>query len=192
MEVASGGRSRECSVDVRRYGHSRPTTRTCWGTPGVDELSNRALTGPPTPARSTRTVQGRDVRRDVHDFLVTRRARITPAQAGLPTFGDKRRVAGLRREEVASLAGSASTTTPGSNAATCAASPTRSSTHSPGHCSSTTPNAPTSTTSPVPPTSVPRVLAAGRGRPRTATGSDKASTVSSPGSRSLPTCATPS
>ena len=46
-----------------------------------------------------------DVRRDVHDFLVTRRARITPAQAGLPTFGDKRRVAGLRREEVASLAG---------------------------------------------------------------------------------------
>ena len=46
-----------------------------------------------------------DVRRDVHDFLVIRRARITPAQAGLPTFGDKRRVAGLRREEVASLAG---------------------------------------------------------------------------------------
>ena len=46
-----------------------------------------------------------DVRRDVHDFLVTRRARITPAQAGLPTFGDKRRVAGLRREEIASLAG---------------------------------------------------------------------------------------
>ena len=46
-----------------------------------------------------------DVRRDVHDFLVTRRTRLTPAQAGLPTFGDKRRVAGLRREEVASLAG---------------------------------------------------------------------------------------
>ena len=46
-----------------------------------------------------------DVRREVHDFLVTRRARITPAQAGLPTYGDKRRVAGLRREEVASLAG---------------------------------------------------------------------------------------
>jgi transcriptional regulator with XRE-family HTH domain len=46
-----------------------------------------------------------DVRRDVHDFLVTRRARITPTQAGLPTFGDRRRVAGLRREEVASLAG---------------------------------------------------------------------------------------
>src|SRR4051794_24383832 len=46
-----------------------------------------------------------DVRGEVHDFLVTRRGRITPAQAGLPTYGDKRRVVGLRREEVASLAG---------------------------------------------------------------------------------------
>ena len=41
----------------------------------------------------------------MHDFLVSRRARITPAQAGLPTYGEKRRVPGLRREEVASLAG---------------------------------------------------------------------------------------
>jgi len=46
-----------------------------------------------------------EVRPEVHDFLVTRRARITPAQAGLPTFDGRRRVAGLRREEVASLAG---------------------------------------------------------------------------------------
>jgi transcriptional regulator with XRE-family HTH domain len=46
-----------------------------------------------------------DHRKDVHDFLASRRARITPAQAGLPVFDDKRRVAGLRREEVASLAG---------------------------------------------------------------------------------------
>jgi transcriptional regulator with XRE-family HTH domain len=41
----------------------------------------------------------------VHDFLASRRARITPAQVGLPTYGEKRRVPGLRREEVASLAG---------------------------------------------------------------------------------------
>jgi transcriptional regulator with XRE-family HTH domain len=46
-----------------------------------------------------------DVRPEAHDFLATRRARITPAQAGLPTFDDRRRVTGLRREEVASLAG---------------------------------------------------------------------------------------
>jgi transcriptional regulator with XRE-family HTH domain len=44
-------------------------------------------------------------RQAVHDFLVSRRARITPAQAGMPTYGEKRRVPGLRREEVASLAG---------------------------------------------------------------------------------------
>ena len=41
---------------------------------------------------------------DIAEFLVTRRANVTPEQAGLPSFG-KRRVPGLRREEVASLAG---------------------------------------------------------------------------------------
>ncbi|WP_051165800.1 helix-turn-helix domain-containing protein [Amycolatopsis orientalis] len=46
-----------------------------------------------------------DVRRDIGDFLTTRRARITPRQAGLPQFRGKRRVPGLRREEVALLAG---------------------------------------------------------------------------------------
>src|SRR5688500_20379148 len=41
---------------------------------------------------------------DIAQFLASRRARITPEQAGLPSFG-KRRVPGLRREAVASLAG---------------------------------------------------------------------------------------
>jgi len=44
-------------------------------------------------------------RADVRDFLVTRRARITPEQAGLTFYGSNRRVSGLRREEVAMLAG---------------------------------------------------------------------------------------
>jgi transcriptional regulator with XRE-family HTH domain len=43
-------------------------------------------------------------RAEVHDFLTTRRAKITPEQAGLPTAG-QRRVPGLRRSEVAALAG---------------------------------------------------------------------------------------
>lgn len=43
-------------------------------------------------------------RDDVRDFLVGRRARVTPEQAGLPSYG-RRRVPGLRREEVALLAG---------------------------------------------------------------------------------------
>src|SRR3954451_1425885 len=41
---------------------------------------------------------------DIAEFLATRRARISPQQAGLPSYG-RRRVPGLRREEVASLAG---------------------------------------------------------------------------------------
>jgi transcriptional regulator with XRE-family HTH domain len=42
---------------------------------------------------------------EVRDFLTTRRERLTPEQAGIPLFGGRRRVKGLRREEVAMLAG---------------------------------------------------------------------------------------
>lgn len=46
------------------------------------------------------------IEHEVRDFLMTRRARITPDRAGLPyVAGHGRRVAGLRREEVAMLAG---------------------------------------------------------------------------------------
>ena len=46
-----------------------------------------------------------DNRDEVRDFLTTRRERLTPEQAGVPFFGGRRRVKGLRREEVAMLAG---------------------------------------------------------------------------------------
>jgi transcriptional regulator with XRE-family HTH domain len=46
------------------------------------------------------------VRSEIREFLGTRRARISPEQAGLPGYGgERRRVSGLRREEVAALAG---------------------------------------------------------------------------------------
>ncbi len=45
-----------------------------------------------------------DNRTEVREFLVSRRAKISPEQAGLPA-GINRRVPGLRRSEVASLAG---------------------------------------------------------------------------------------
>jgi transcriptional regulator with XRE-family HTH domain len=45
-----------------------------------------------------------DAARDLSEFLASRRAKITPEQVGLPSYG-QRRVPGLRREEVASLAG---------------------------------------------------------------------------------------
>ncbi|MFI7416542.1 helix-turn-helix transcriptional regulator [Nonomuraea sp. NPDC049684] len=46
-----------------------------------------------------------DRSRELADFLRSRRARITPDQAGLPADGRARRVPGLRRDEVARLAG---------------------------------------------------------------------------------------
>lgn len=55
--------------------------------------------------RDVRTVDAVTAKDDLRDFLATRRARLTPEQAGLPVYGANRRVTGLRREEVARLAG---------------------------------------------------------------------------------------
>ncbi|WP_408022757.1 helix-turn-helix transcriptional regulator [Streptacidiphilus fuscans] len=44
-------------------------------------------------------------RADLREFLMSRRARVSPADAGLPDGGARRRTPGLRREEVAVLAG---------------------------------------------------------------------------------------
>lgn len=46
-----------------------------------------------------------DNRNDIREFLTTRRARLRPEDVGLPNFGGRRRVPGLRREEVALMAG---------------------------------------------------------------------------------------
>jgi transcriptional regulator with XRE-family HTH domain len=54
------------------------------------------------PAGSTLTLV--DTKKEIRDFLTSRRARITPEQVGLVSYGS-RRVPGLRREEVAVLAG---------------------------------------------------------------------------------------
>lgn len=51
------------------------------------------------------TSQADDNRREIREFLASRRARLSPQQAGLPAWGANRRVPGLRREEVALLAG---------------------------------------------------------------------------------------
>lgn len=49
-----------------------------------------------------------DSRGAISEFLTTRRAKLTPEQVGLPDFGGRRRVPGLRREEVALVAGMSS------------------------------------------------------------------------------------
>jgi transcriptional regulator with XRE-family HTH domain len=46
-----------------------------------------------------------DARTEFRDFLTSRRSKLRPEQAGLPAYGGNRRVPGLRREEVALLAG---------------------------------------------------------------------------------------
>src|SRR4051812_39234533 len=45
-----------------------------------------------------------EIKKEIQAFLTSRRAAITPEQAGVPSYG-ARRVSGLRREEVAVLAG---------------------------------------------------------------------------------------
>ncbi|MDN6325196.1 MAG: helix-turn-helix domain-containing protein, partial [Corynebacterium sp.] len=45
-----------------------------------------------------------DNKAEVKEFLTTRRAKVTPGEVGLPA-GTNRRVPGLRRSEVATLAG---------------------------------------------------------------------------------------
>src|SRR6516165_5329336 len=42
---------------------------------------------------------------DLGDFLRSRRSRLSPEDVGLRTYGERRRVPGLRREELAQLAG---------------------------------------------------------------------------------------
>lgn len=46
-----------------------------------------------------------EVGKEIRQFLMTRRARLQPQEVGLPPYSGRRRVSGLRREEVAMLAG---------------------------------------------------------------------------------------
>ncbi|HET9127429.1 MAG TPA: helix-turn-helix transcriptional regulator [Propionibacteriaceae bacterium] len=46
-----------------------------------------------------------DNRREINEFLTSRRGRVRPQDCGLPALDDRRRVPGLKREEVALLAG---------------------------------------------------------------------------------------
>ncbi len=68
-------------------------------------LPLRVLTEPPTGGTARPSLEGVSTESDIREFLASRRAKITPQQAGLPAFGGNRRVPGLRREEVALLAG---------------------------------------------------------------------------------------
>lgn len=60
----------------------------------------------PTPAAPADEIgRALDRRAELSEFLRSRRARLKPEDVGLPDFGRHRRVPGLRREELAQLAG---------------------------------------------------------------------------------------
>ena len=59
----------------------------------------------PSYKRAQSRVNVVDNRNEVREFLASRQARLTPEQAGVPTLAGQRRVPGLRRSEVAQLAG---------------------------------------------------------------------------------------
>jgi hypothetical protein len=71
--------------------------------PGVTAVPGNA--SPSLVLSAGRSVEAMTHSDDVRKFLTSRRARLTPNEAGLPAFGGNRRVKGLRREEVAMLAG---------------------------------------------------------------------------------------
>src|SRR6266542_1401379 len=74
--------------------------------PGVTlTLAKEVLAGTPTHRNRVLALTAWTARNDIREFLVSRRAKLTPEQVGLPAYGTNRRVAGLRREEVAMLAG---------------------------------------------------------------------------------------
>jgi transcriptional regulator with XRE-family HTH domain len=56
------------------------------------------------PPSENHTGDATDNRSEIRDFLISRRAKLAPERIGLPT-SRRRRVPGLRREEVAALAG---------------------------------------------------------------------------------------
>nr|WP_307834113.1 helix-turn-helix transcriptional regulator [Actinoplanes lichenicola] len=105
LAPAHRGSGRRHRLRRRRVRHLRPVagrTRDRCGRAGRVRLRHRghdAGLGLPVGAA------GMNHRSEIRDFLTTRRARITPERAGLPSYGTTRRVPGLRREEAAMLAG---------------------------------------------------------------------------------------
>jgi transcriptional regulator with XRE-family HTH domain len=71
----------------------------------VTDLVKRGTDGASQPIEQLPRLDGVNPKDDIREFLATRRTKLTPDQAGLPVYGANRRVAGLRREEVALLAG---------------------------------------------------------------------------------------
>jgi transcriptional regulator with XRE-family HTH domain len=96
--VGAMGPGRRRSTQTGWGVQARPSQRA-WERPTVGHVNKEP--GHPSGTGD----QGADTRAAIREFLGSRRAKLSPEQVGLPTGGGRRRVAGLRREEVAALAG---------------------------------------------------------------------------------------
>ena len=91
-------------VEVRLEDHFS-ADRVPGGRPGwYQVLGEPGTEGAPQPIVGEPRLGPMDRPSEIRDFLTSRRARVTPEQAGVPTFAGVRRVPGLRREEVAHAA----------------------------------------------------------------------------------------
>ncbi len=79
--------------------HQQSTAARREGVPGERGTARPCLSAGVVPS------VGAVSSKEISEFLTSRRAKVTPEQAGLPAYGTNRRVSGLRREEVALLAG---------------------------------------------------------------------------------------
>jgi transcriptional regulator with XRE-family HTH domain len=79
------------------------TQRGPEGEPGIGGTGRACFAAARLPSLAN-VASVKDIRGEVREFLTTRRAKITPERAGLPSYRG-RRVAGLGRDEVALLAG---------------------------------------------------------------------------------------
>src|ERR1700675_3866032 len=90
--------ARRCLVAASRY------VQESTGTRDVRVPVDRGTGGVPQRRTAGFTLDLVDTKKEIREFLTSRRSRITPEQAVLRSYGS-RRVPGLRREEVAVLAG---------------------------------------------------------------------------------------
>src|SRR5829696_2379737 len=98
-----------------------------WGSPclrgypegGLHRVSHAESGGP----KFDDMADNPELRAEIREFLVSRRARITPEQAGLRAFGNSRRVAGCGGRRSRPWLASVRSTTPASSAATSLVSP---------------------------------------------------------------------
>jgi transcriptional regulator with XRE-family HTH domain len=66
---------------------------------------SRRSQNPGLGTQPTATLGKVDTRTELTGFLTSRRGRLQPESVGMPRYGERRRVPGLRREELAQLAG---------------------------------------------------------------------------------------